>query len=178
MPANLMEIVPKQGNSQERARNRVYSGHIVDRGGDLITSTGEVTANAMTKRKTSRYIRGFTLPRSIPEGRMLCHNHVAHGPFTPCGLNGFRAWTDTEVPDGFVKCSCGYAGLPHYAHRSHVKFYRKDGKLKATGKVSRSATWKDCAASGILWLTPQTPGLVMRPIRPILPNLARPKKSK
>jgi hypothetical protein len=41
-----------------------------------------------------------------------------------CGVNGFRAWTDTSKPPNFVKCPCGYAGLPHYAHRDHVKVVR------------------------------------------------------
>jgi hypothetical protein len=49
------------------------------------------------------------------------HNHVQHSLDTPCGVNGFRAWTDTEPPSEFMKCPCGWSGLPHYAHRDHVR---------------------------------------------------------
>jgi hypothetical protein len=68
---------------------------------------------------TMRYVRGETVP--IPEGRVLCHNHARHSPNTPCGVNGFRAWTEAKPPKGFVKCPCGWSGLPHYASREYVK---------------------------------------------------------
>ena len=55
------------------------------------------------------------MPKSVKTGRKLMHNRVMHTDDMPCGVNGFRAWTDTKVPAGFVKCNCGYAGLPHYA---------------------------------------------------------------
>jgi hypothetical protein len=71
-----------------------------------------------------RSVQVCHVPQSIGAGRVLCHNHVEHTVDMPCGLNGFRAWTDTEVPKGFVKCPCGYAGLPHYALRIHVKVIR------------------------------------------------------
>src|ERR1700737_3042991 len=77
----------------------------------------------MTKR---RYVQSFRVPQSIGEGRVLCHNHVQHTVDMPCGVNGFRAWTDTEPPLKFVKCPCGYASLPHYAWREHVKAVRKN----------------------------------------------------
>jgi hypothetical protein len=90
---------------------------------------------------TRRYVRSSvpTVPKSISEGRVLCHNHVRHGADTPSGHNGFRAWTDTAIPEGFVKCPCGYAALPHYAVRRHVSVYRKDGRLKATGEFDQAA---------------------------------------
>jgi hypothetical protein len=90
--------------------------------------------------KTSRHdVRGDTVPKSIPEGRVLCHNHVRHGARTTSGLNGFRGWTDTEIPKNFVKCPCGWADLPHYAWSEHVSIYRKDGRLKATGEFDKAA---------------------------------------
>jgi hypothetical protein len=70
---------------------------------------------------TCRYINGDSVPKSVGAGRVLCHNHVQHTVDMPCGANGFRAWTDTKPPAGFVKCPCGWSGLPHYAHRDHVK---------------------------------------------------------
>jgi hypothetical protein len=74
--------------------------------------------------ETLRYVSGGTVPTSIPEGRVLCHNHVRHSPNTPVGENGFRAWTEAKAPKGFVKCPCGWSGLPHYASRIHVAAIR------------------------------------------------------
>ena len=71
----------------------------------------------------SRYVRGFTVPRSIPAGRVLAHNHVQHTSGMGCGINGFRAWTwpEDKVPRHFIKCPCGWSGLPHVAARDFVK---------------------------------------------------------
>lgn len=57
-----------------------------------------------------------TIPRTIPHGRILIHNHIRHTPKTGSGLNGFRAWTEPEAtkPDHYVKCRCKWSGLPHY----------------------------------------------------------------
>jgi hypothetical protein len=74
-----------------------------------------------------RYINGDSVPKSVGAGRVLCHNHVQHKVDTPCGVNGFRGWTDTKPPPKFVKCPCGWSGLPHYAHREHVKAARRSG---------------------------------------------------
>ncbi len=65
-----------------------------------------------------RYVGSLRVPRSMAPGRVLMHNHVQHSVDTPCGVNGFRAWTDTEPPSEFGKCPCGWSGLPHYAHRA------------------------------------------------------------
>jgi hypothetical protein len=56
------------------------------------------------------------------------HSDVIHGPNWPCGINGFRAWTDDKPPEAFVPCPCGWAGLPHYADEAHVQRYRYDPK--------------------------------------------------
>jgi hypothetical protein len=68
-----------------------------------------------------RYVRVFTVPKSIGKGRKLMHNDVMHTIDMPCGANGFRAWTDTKLAEGFIKCPCGWSGLPHYADPDHVK---------------------------------------------------------
>jgi len=72
-----------------------------------------------TKNGT-RYIAAFHVPKSIGDGRVLCHNHVIHTTITHCGERGFRAWTARRRPPDFVKCPCGWSGLPHYAHQDHV----------------------------------------------------------
>jgi hypothetical protein len=69
--------------------------------------------------KQARYLAA--VPKSVGPGRKLMHNHVKHTVDMPCGLNGFRAWTDTEVPADFVECPCGWSGLAHYAWREHVE---------------------------------------------------------
>jgi hypothetical protein len=68
-----------------------------------------------------RYVRGLTVPKTIGTGRKLMHNDVRHTANMPTGVNGFRAWTDTKVPAGFIRCPCGWSGLPHYADEGHVK---------------------------------------------------------
>jgi hypothetical protein len=82
------------------------------------------------------YINGST-PKTIPAGKVLCHNHVAHLADTPSGTNGFRAWFDDEPPPEFVECSCGYAGLPHRALRGHAERWAEDhaGMLRRAQKA-------------------------------------------
>ena len=55
------------------------------------------------------YVDNGTVPRSVPKGRVLMHNHGLHDVDTPSGTNGFLGWTEPEPPPGFVH------GLPHYA---------------------------------------------------------------
>ena len=76
-----------------------------------------------------RYVSSMRVPKSVAAGRVLCHNHIRHTVDMPCGVNAFRAWTDNKPPSGFVECPCGWSGLPHYAHRDHVKVYRQGYKM-------------------------------------------------
>jgi hypothetical protein len=69
----------------------------------------------------TRGVRISTVPKTLKPGRKLMHNHVMHTVDMPCGMNGFRAWTADKVAKGFVKCPCGWSGLPHYATPEHVK---------------------------------------------------------
>ena len=77
----------------------------------------------IARTKTYRYLKGY-LPKLVVEGRVLMHNDVIHGPNWPTGVSGLRAWTSDKLPEGFVPCPCGWAGLPHYALRGHVQSYR------------------------------------------------------
>jgi hypothetical protein len=75
--------------------------------------------------ESQRYVRDFTIPKSIPAGRVLVHNHIRHAVDTPSGINGFRAWTQ-KPSDQLGRCNCGWSGLPHYRVRrmTHAKkFY-------------------------------------------------------
>jgi hypothetical protein len=62
-----------------------------------------------------RYVNGNTVPRSVGKGRFLYHNHIRHAVNSPCGLLGFRGWTDSVLDEDFEPCRCGWAGLPHYS---------------------------------------------------------------
>jgi hypothetical protein len=64
-----------------------------------------------------RYVPGGGLPRTVPKGRILVHNHIRHKADTPCGVNGFRAWTEPEakLAEGKrIRCRCRWSGLVHY----------------------------------------------------------------
>ena len=50
-----------------------------------------------------RYVAGDMVPKSVGLGRLV-HNHLRHWIDQPCGVNGFRAWTDTRPPSGFKRC--------------------------------------------------------------------------
>ena len=58
-----------------------------------------------------------TVPRQVPEGRIVVHNHVR--PAKQLGDRGFRAWTEAADTPLRVPCPCGWA--PHLA-----KHYRVD----------------------------------------------------
>jgi hypothetical protein len=97
-----------------------------------------------------RYVKVGTVPKSIGPGRKLMHNHIIHTIDMPCGVNGFRCWTDTKVPAGFVRCPCGWSGLPHYAARGHVKATK--GKCLTLTKLERlvpgtTGAIRDCILS-------------------------------
>lgn len=45
------------------------------------------------KSEGRRYHDKIEVPRTVPAGRVLAHNHVRHGFLTPHGMRGFRCWT-------------------------------------------------------------------------------------
>jgi hypothetical protein len=64
-----------------------------------------------------KYVK--TIPRELPEGMVLVHNHVR--PARRPGVRGFRAWTQ-KLDDGLEVCPCDWAGadlhgLVHYRVR-------------------------------------------------------------
>jgi hypothetical protein len=63
------------------------------------------------------------IPKEIPAGKILAHNHIPHSPTTWIGTNGFRAWFADNPPDGFELCPCGWSGLQHFAAADHVEIY-------------------------------------------------------
>ena len=64
--------------------------------------------------KDMKYV--WAIPRVIPEGKILCHNHVRHEVNTMPGVNGFRAWlapaNEHWLAWGY-DCPCGWSGLKH-----------------------------------------------------------------
>ena len=65
------------------------------------------------KETTTCYVQPFTVPKEIPAGRVLVHNHVKHTTRTRSSVRGFRAWTQ-KLSDRLAPCKCGWSGLPHY----------------------------------------------------------------
>ena len=65
-----------------------------------------MTTDKHTKSDDCRYHDKCSVPRSIPAGRVLAHNHIAHGPSTPNGVRGFRCWTwpADKVPSNEELC--------------------------------------------------------------------------
>ena len=87
-------------------------------------ANGRPAAMSSSKQSTKKYVEG--IPKSVARGMVLAHNHVVHGPDWPCGVNGFRAWTEAKRPAGFVLCPCRWSGLRHYAARRFVEAYREN----------------------------------------------------
>ena len=57
-----------------------------------------------------RYVN--KIPKKIPEGKILCHNHVQ--PAHPINMNGFRVWL-VDSSDKWERCLCGWGdGIEHY----------------------------------------------------------------
>lgn len=82
---------------------------------DLKSYIGEI-------HMSTRYLS--KVPKKVPAGRRIVHNHVRPKDFTPdypIGLNGFRAWSqatsDRKTP--LVPCDCEWA--PHLGRHYRVK---------------------------------------------------------
>jgi hypothetical protein len=71
------------------------------------------TRNDLTKGYTP--VPMDTVPREIPAGFVLMHNHVQHNTRTRSGTRGFRGWFQPAPWPDFMPCNCGWSGLPHYA---------------------------------------------------------------
>ena len=95
-----------------------------------------------------RYVRGFMVPQKIPTGYVLCHNHIMHTNDMHCGVNGFRAWFSRgKPPAGYVKCPCGWSGLPHY-RLARVAVSCSSSQADDTGPVDLVGKEFDPYASG------------------------------
>ena len=68
------------------------------------------------KEVDMRYIN--SIPRKLPEGRVLVHNRVR--PARPLGTGGFRAWTQIK-DDTIEPCRCNFAGHPNAKLHKHYK---------------------------------------------------------
>ena len=63
--------------------------------------------------------RAGQIPRSVPKGKFIWHNHVAHCVGMGHGVNGFRYRNGLLPVDyrKFERCHCGVIDLPHYKIR-------------------------------------------------------------
>jgi hypothetical protein len=59
------------------------------------------------------------IPRKVPKGRFIWHNHVQHCVGMGHGHNGFRYRNGLLPVDyrKFERCHCGVIDLPHYKIR-------------------------------------------------------------
>jgi hypothetical protein len=58
------------------------------------------------------YVDDGTVPRSVPKGRVLMHNHVLPDVDTPSGTNGFLGWREPGRRP--VSCSATADGRTGY----------------------------------------------------------------
>lgn len=102
----------------------------------------------MKRKKVAEPRRQIYGGGRIPASYLPAHNHVAHGPRTPHGANGFRRfWIPPEwvlvgeydfdtgkVLKGtkWVECPCGWQGSPKWM--AHGKHYALPGHVEATKK--------------------------------------------
>ena len=77
---------------------------------------------------------GTGIPHDVPAGRVLAHNHIRHTVDMLAGINGFHYWTwpKDKKPRSFIRCNCGWSGLPHYA-------LRPDYRCESTKKLGLDA---------------------------------------
>ena len=70
-------------------------------------------------KKQLPHSRMDALPRTIRDDVFLWHNHVRHSADMGGGVNGFR-YRFAHKPINyrvFMRCDCGWSGLPHYSIR-------------------------------------------------------------
>jgi hypothetical protein len=71
----------------------------------LIEKDREDFLEQLQKSHGMEYLK--KIPASVPEGRVVVHNHVA--PARRLGWRGFRAWLAKPNPDQLEVCPCGWA---------------------------------------------------------------------
>jgi hypothetical protein len=71
-----------------------------------------------------------SVPKHVPPGTILVHNHIRHSARTPIGLNGFRAWLAYPSPR-YVRCRCKWTATKHY----RVDFARAKAEYAAIEKL-------------------------------------------
>jgi hypothetical protein len=67
-------------------------------------------ARWVAKKKGVRYVS--RIPKAVPTGLVLVHNHIRPADFHPTyplGLHGFRAWLEDPDPKYLQVCPCGWA---------------------------------------------------------------------
>jgi hypothetical protein len=77
----------------------------------------------MTTKKRLPAIRMGYLPQTTRDDVFLWHNHVMHTAGTGHGARGFRCHWEHKPVDyrQFMRCECGWSGLPHYSIRAFGK---------------------------------------------------------
>ena len=109
----------------------------------------------MTKRRDRFFIAPRLphggLPRKVPKGKFIWHNHVQHCVGMSHGLNGFRCWNGFLPIDyrKFEHCHCGWIDLPHYKIRGlgSGKCVSQEQILRNCGLTAKQIKTADLGAS-------------------------------
>ena len=78
----------------------------------------------MSRKRKKLYLgspnlRAGQIPRKVPKGKFIWHNHIQHCVGMGHGINGFR-YRNGLLPINyreFERCHCGVIDLPHYKIR-------------------------------------------------------------
>ena len=83
-------------------------------------------------RTTAKRYVGSGVPRVVPAGKALVHNHVRPVDFdsrTPVAYMGFRAWIQAPDAKALRVCRCGWApDVPQHYRMAWVKTYKAVSK--------------------------------------------------
>ena len=97
---------------------------------------------AYNKANQVRLWRAWSVPKKVPEGRVIVHNrvHAVYVDQLP-GINGFQVWTQLPDPKELIECNCGWSGLPHYKRD-------RGAHPVVTRKTPEKKNWWDYATQG------------------------------
>jgi hypothetical protein len=129
----------------------------------LTKTTGAITnavamLDAFDQKGNAAGVRhcGFGIPRKIPAGRVIVHNHVRpmvppNDPFPKKdwyrdaigiglhpgnGMMGFRVWTQIKTKE-LRLCDCGYPSLEHYCVKAACGTRSRKGVMYKKARGAR-----------------------------------------
>jgi hypothetical protein len=87
------------------------------------SGSGVITKRVRATDEKSHMEYVFNLPKAVPVGKVLVHNHVR--PTLQLGFAGFRAWLD-DPGEKYEICNCGWASkLSEHYRVARAKQYAR-----------------------------------------------------